>query len=225
MASSAAPSSAAAATAEGGKTPPAAADGHSGGDRSKPKVVSHVRSAYKIGAVYWRRGLPENGKLTIADDSLSFKGILGKHISLDLASIHVEKASSLGGLVHDSFIVSVAKPKNSGTGAKGGAAEEGKEYRFSTGMRDMHKVVDRIRSAIASARLAREKEEGGEGSDAPPSGTRGGADGDFFEGEEREGGEAFEPPPPDPVLPRMELIAERRLRGVRLRDYAEVAVR
>lgn len=164
-------------------------------DNAEPEIISHIK--YKIGAVYWRHGfsLPENGRIKLSNDELSFKGILGTKLSFDLKDVDIEKASRLGGLIHDAFIISVENSK-----------EEGKEFTFSTGLKDTKKVIDKIQSAIANAKQDESHEK-----------SR------VWGPDDLKKDNQFRVPAPDPTLEKMKIIAERRLKGVDLQDYYKVA--
>lgn len=165
-------------------------------------IVFHKDRDLKFGSVYWRHGfsLPENGRMILTGQTLSFKGIIGTKISFDLGDVDVEKVSRMGGLVHDAFEVSV---KSSDT-------KEGEtKFLFSTVLKDSKKVFDKIQSAIANVRLVKEEEEfdtisgrGGGGHNAKKKKFR---------------------MTPDSTLKKMSIIGERKLKGVSLQDYYEVA--
>mmetsp|Transcript_29015 Transcript_29015/g.61761 ORF Transcript_29015/g.61761 Transcript_29015/m.61761 type:complete len:307 (+) Transcript_29015:128-1048(+) len=167
-------------------------------------IVFHKDNDLKFGSVYWRHGfsLPENGRMLLSGGTLSYKGIIGTKLSFDLNDVDVNRVSRMGGLVHDAFAVSV----KSSVGT-----EEGEKFLFSTVLKDSKKVLDKIQSAVANVRLGKEEEE----FDAISG--RGGGEKDAKIKKFRM--------PPDPTLQKMNIIAERKLKGVSLQDYYEVAVR
>mmetsp|Transcript_36029 Transcript_36029/g.58737 ORF Transcript_36029/g.58737 Transcript_36029/m.58737 type:complete len:320 (-) Transcript_36029:1517-2476(-) len=173
-------------------------------------IVFHISNDYKFGAVYWRHGfsLPESGRMLLSGQTLSFKGMRGTRLSFDLGNVDIGKASRMGGLVHDVFVVSTVKSKNSNASAA--EAEVGGKFLFSTVLKDRKKVLDKIQSAMANVKLCKEEEE------FETNSRRGGA---------RDAKKKKFRMPPDPTLQKMKMIAERKLKGVSLADYFEVAVR
>ena len=172
-------------------------------------IVFHTSNDYKFGAVYWRHGfsLPESGRMLLSGHTFSFKGMRGTRLSFDLGNVDIGKASRMGGLVHDVFFVSIVKSKNSNASAA--EAEEGAKFLFSTVLKDRKKVLDKIQSAMANVKLCKEEEE------FDANSRRGGA---------RDANKKKFRMPPDPTLQKMKTIAERKLKGVNLQDYWEVAV-
>ncbi|KAL9185045.1 hypothetical protein ACHAXT_002822 [Thalassiosira profunda] len=150
-------------------------------------VTFHKSDEYKFGAVYWRHGFPENGRMVLRGRTLAFKGIVGKRLSFELDAVDIASASRMGGLVHDAFVIA----------PKGGNGDEGEKYLFSTVLKHRKKVLEKIQTA---------NEEGG----AP-------------EGKATKQKKAKFRMPPDETLRKMDTIAQRKLRGVSLQDYYEVA--
>jgi len=171
------------------------------GVRDSDKGIVFHRSSWKCGVVYWRHGfsLPENGRMKIKGDALTFKGIVTSK-AFQLNDIDVEKTSRMGGFVHDAFIISVRSTEGKGQDGNG-------EYFFSTVMKDRKKVLDKIQTAIANVKLGKEEEN----FDAISG--RGG----------KRGAKTKFRMPPDPTLQKMDTIAKKKLKGVSLQDYYEVA--
>ena len=172
------------------------------GVRDSDKGIVFHRSSWKCGVVYWRHGfsLPENGRMKIKGDALTFKGIVTSK-AFQLNDIDVEKTSRMGGFVHDAFIISVRSTEGKGQDGNG-------KYFFSTVMKDRKKVLDKIQTAIANVKLGKEEEN----FDAISG--RGG----------KRGAKTKFRMPPDPTLQKMDSIAKKKLKGVSLQDYYEVAV-
>lgn len=189
----------------GSSNDPAVADGGELDDddeSSENGVVLHKSKDYRFGAVYWRHGfsLPENGRIKISGQTLSFKGIIGTKLYFDLGKIDVVKAPRMGGLVHDAFTVTSMDNSN--------ASDAGGKFLFSTVLRDRKKVLDKIQEAMANVKLRKEEEE----FDAISG--RGGA---------RDAKKKKFRMPPDATLQKMNIIGEKKLKGVSVKDYYEVA--
>jgi len=170
-------------------------------------IVLHTKSDYKFGAVYWRHGfsLPENGRMKIKGNNIIFKGIIGTKLSFSLEDIDIGKVSRMGGLVHDAFVVHVVKSSNVGDVD----TAEGEKFLFSTVLKDRTKVVNKIQQAQANVKLTREEKQ------FDDNATRGG-------GPRAKKKSKFRLPP-DPTMQKMKIIADRKLKGVSLQDYYEVA--
>jgi hypothetical protein len=155
----------------------------------------HKGVDYKFASVYWRHGfsLPENGRIFLGSRTISFKGIIGTRLSFRLIDVAIEKASRMGGLVNDAFVIT--------TVADGG------RFQFSSVLKDRKDVIDKIELAIGNARKLEEEAEGVDTDLLAPGRVR----------------TKFRMPP-DQTLQKMEVIAERKIKGVSLHDYHKVAV-
>ena len=155
----------------------------------------HKGVDYKFASVYWRHGfsLPENGRIFLGSRTISFKGIIGTRLSFRLIDVAIEKASRMGGLVNDAFVIT--------TVADGG------RFQFSSVLKDRKDVIDKIELAIGNARKLEEEAEGADTDLLAPGRVR----------------TKFRMPP-DQTLQKMEVIAERKIKGVSLHDYHKVAV-
>ncbi|KAL7551969.1 hypothetical protein ACHAWF_015176, partial [Thalassiosira exigua] len=151
-------------------------------------VVFHKTDKYKFAAVYWRPfSLPENGRMTLRGEALTFKGIVGTRLTFDLAKAAAEKTSWLGG---QGFVIRAE--------SEDASAEETEEFYFSTVLMHRKKALDKIRAAMEKAKTKLES-------------PRGGVKEKTFRMS------------PDETLKKMKVIAQRKLRGVSLQDYFEVA--
>lgn len=181
----------------------AAADPTPARDDSATGVVIFHESIYKIQVVYWRQelfSLPENGQLSLEDGkTAAFKGIAGTKLVFDLNSIDVVKSSRMGGLMHDAFTIT---PKETAD-----TVVKGKPYVFTCFLEENRSTaVKKIRSAIADARLVEEEKK--------------------FDGSRVKTKEMEQTPfvmEADPRLQQMQIIATKKIRGVSLQDYYEVA--
>lgn len=183
----------------------AAADPTPARDDSATGVVIFHESIYKIQVVYWRQelfSLPENGQLSLEDGkTAAFKGIAGTKLAFDLNSIDVVKSSRMGGLMHDAFTIT---PKETA-----GTVVKGKPYVFTCFLEENRSTaVKKIRSAIADARLVEEEKK---------------FDGSRVKTKEMEQEQSPFVMEADPRLQQMQIIATKKIRGVSLQDYYEVA--
>ena len=162
---------------------------------TEPVVIFH-ESGYKLQVVYWRQvlfSLPENGQLSLEDGTAVFRGIAGTKFVFDLNTIDVVKSSRAGGLMHDAFTIT---PKETAD-----TIVKGKPYVFTCFLEENRSTaVKKIRSAIADVRLVEEEKK--------------------FDGEKKQPPFAMEA---DPRLQQMQIIATKKMRGVSLQDYYEVA--
>ena len=172
---------------------------HEEGDADDGVVFHNGNSAdcYKCACVYWRHGsLPENGRMYINEETVSFKGILSTKLSFNLDDdFDLQTKSRMGGLVKDAFTISV---------------NGGEKFLFSTVLKDRKTLVDKITSAIANVKLRKEEEQ----FDA----ISGRGDPKKKRKKEKKFRMAD-----DTTLSKMNIIAERKLKGVSLQDYFEVA--
>ena len=150
---------------------------------------------YKCACVYWRHGsLPENGRMYINGESVSFKGILSTKLSFTLDDdFDLQTKSRMGGLVKDAFTISV-----------GG----GEKFLFSTVLKDRKTLVDKITFAMANVKLRKEEEQ---------------FDAISGRGDSKKKRKKKFRMANDTTLSKMNIIAERKLKGVSLQDYFDVA--
>lgn len=183
------------------------------GSANKTPVVVFHEPSYKIQAVYWRQellSLPENGRLSLEDGKAAvFRGIAGTRLVFDLRSVDVVKSSRMGGLMHDAFTITPKK------GTEGGVVKD-KPYVFTCFLEENRSAaVKKIRAAIAEVRLEDEEKEFDNGSSSSRVETK--------EAEERKQKTPVVVMEADPKLREMQTIAAKKMRGVSLRDYYEVA--
>ena len=97
-------------------------------------------------ANYWPADalLPESGKLRLDDFSVIFKGTSGTTLTFNYADITIDKASRLGGMIHDAIKITIKNDSN---------AQE--EYLFTTILKDRTFIYEKIQDAIADALVKR----------------------------------------------------------------------
>ena len=102
-------------------------------------ATDHTNSQFECTANYWPAGLslPESGKLRLDDSSLLFQGT-HTELTLNYQQIAIEKASRMGGLIHDAFKIITADKE---------------EYLFTTILKDRKLVFDTIHYAISEAKI------------------------------------------------------------------------
>ena len=177
------------------------------GDRRKDTNNNTADYKFKCACVYWRHGfsLPENGRLYLTSDTLSFKGIVGTKLSFHLNEINLTITSRMGGLVQDAFaITKVVGGSNKDN--NGDSDNNNNKFLFSTVLKDRKKVIDKVQLAIANAKLQREEDEF-----------------DAISGPKKKKEKKFRMPA-DKTLGKMSIIGQKKLKGVSLQDYYEVAV-
>ena len=208
-------------THRGGSDPGNASTGAGGGDDedngSDHGITFHKSNDYKFGCVYWHRHgfslpLPENGRMKLTGDTLTFKGIIGTKISFPLDNVDVTKTPRMGGLVHDAFTVALLKNNNASEEDKGD--NNNNMFLFSIVLKDRKKVVDKIQAAMAHVKLRKEEEE------FDVISGRGGKKGSDDHAKNKK---KFRMPP-DTTLQKMKIVGSKKLKGVSLQDYYDVAV-
>eukprot|EP00984_Skeletonema_dohrnii_P000865 scaffold259_cov126-Skeletonema_dohrnii-CCMP3373.AAC.1 len=166
---------------------------------------NNENSCFKCAAVYWKEGginLPENGRMKLKNNThLSFRGIFGTKLDCDLKKlISVETESRMNGMIRDAFRVVV----RSDASKEDGVDDDGNNisYLFTTVIKDPMVVVKRIQSAIDETHVVGKKNGAVEGIDDQPQLRR---------------------LPPDDVLQKMTIMGKRKIKGVSMQDYFEVA--
>lgn len=98
-------------------------------------------------ANYWPANvlLPESGKLRVDEFSIIFKGVTGTTLTFNYTDIKIDKASRLGGMIHDAIKVTINKDGNI----------KQEEYLFTTILKDRTFVFDKIQDAMAEAHVKR----------------------------------------------------------------------
>ena len=111
----------------------------------------------------------------------------------------------MGGLVQDAFaITKVVGGSNKDN--NGDSDNNNNKFLFSTVLKDRKKVIDKVQLAIANAKLQREEDEF-----------------DAISGPKKKKEKKFRMPA-DKTLGKMSIIGQKKLKGVSLQDYYEVAV-
>ncbi|KAL3805354.1 hypothetical protein HJC23_009061 [Cyclotella cryptica] len=154
---------------------------------------------------YWRSGykLPEGGKIHLDGSQFAFRGITGTKLCFRWETLQIEKASRMGGLVNDAFRIIAVDPAKTTKESPNemGKAENKETYLFSTILKDRKLVYKKIEQAIAKAKKSPLKEP--------------------VETPEKKA-PRFQLPP-DSIIQKMTVIGKKKLKGVSLQDYYEVA--
>ena len=159
---------------------------------------THHSYAFECEVNYWPAGLslPESGKLHLGEFMLVFRGITGTEVKFEYDTVYVERASRVGGLIHDAIKLSLkdAASKN----------DTNQEYLFTTILKDRELVFNKIQDAISQAE-ARPKQQKQHVST------------------KRENGPPFKMPA-DEVMGKMSIIGKEKLRGVsmQVRHYTKM---
>mmetsp|Transcript_9449 Transcript_9449/g.14607 ORF Transcript_9449/g.14607 Transcript_9449/m.14607 type:complete len:482 (-) Transcript_9449:165-1610(-) len=171
---------------------------------SSLKAGENENSSFKWAAVYWKEGginLPENGRMKLKNNThLSFRGIFGTKLDCDLKQTSVETESRMNGMIRDAFRVVV----RSDVSKEDGVDDDGNNisYLFTTVIKDPTVVVERIQSAIDEAHVVSKKNGADDGINDQQQLRR---------------------LPPDDVLQKMTIMGKRKIKGVSMQDYFEVA--
>ena len=130
---------------------------------------------------------------------------MGTKLSFHLNEINLTITSRMGGLVQDAFaITKVVGGSNKDN--NGDSDNNNNKFLFSTVLKDRKKVIDKVQLAIANAKLQREEDEF-----------------DAISGPKKKKEKKFRMPA-DKTLGKMSIIGQKKLKGVSLQDYYEVAV-